>query len=218
MIPRFSIVLTTYNRAKLLERALNSLIHQKFENWEAIIVNDGSTDETEKIISPYLKTDARFHYHKQTNQGEAKAKNKGVELAKGEYISFLDSDDEYEINHLESRNNLLNLHPEVDLLHGGVQIIGDTYVPDKNNPEQLIHLSECIIGGTFFIRNSCISLLEGFKDIPLGTDSDLFDRAVENNMIILKTDLPTYIYHRTAKDSITHNYKNLSSGKNYSTN
>ena len=208
MAPRFSIVITTYNRATLLERALNSLLNQRFQNWEAIIVNDGSTDETDEIISSYLKSNPRFRSHKQNNQGEAKAKNKGVELARGEYITFLDSDDEFEIGHLEKRDQILKDHPEVDLLHGGVQIIGNEYVPDKNNPEQLIHLSECIIGGTFFIRNSCIQRLEGFKDIPLGTDSELFDRAVENKMRILKTDFPTYIYHRTAKDSITHNYQN----------
>lgn len=207
MAPRFSIIITTYNRATLLERALNSLLNQRFQHWEAVIVNDGSTDDTDEIISSYLASDSRFRYHKQNNQGEAKAKNKGVELAKGEYITFLDSDDAFEIGHLEKRDQILKKHPEIDLLHGGVQIIGDEYVPDKNNTEQLIHLSECIIGGTFFIRNSCIQSLEGFKDIPLGTDSELFDRAVENNMRILKTDLPTYIYHRTAKDSITHNYQ-----------
>lgn len=70
----------------------------------------------------------------------------------------------------------------------------------------MIHLSECIIGGTFFIEQKAMKILGGLRDIPIGADSDLFERAVGMNMKISKTKFPTYIYHRTSQDSITHNF------------
>lgn len=206
MNPKFSIILTTYNRSHLLVRALNSLTAQTFKDWEGIIIDDGSTDDTEEAVRGFVLKYDNIHYFKQENRGEAGAKNKGISLSCGQYISFLDSDDEYRNDHLETRNQILNRYPDIQILHGGVKVIGDEYVPDRKNPSRMIHLSECIIGGTFFIEQKAMQILDGLRNIPIGADSDLFERAVGMNMKISKTKFPTYIYHRTSQDSITHNF------------
>lgn len=208
MKPKFSIIITTYNRSGLLVRALNSLIAQKFKNWEGIIIDDGSTDDTSVVVQPFINKYKNLHYFRQENRGEAGAKNRGILLSCGEYLSFLDSDDEYAPDHLDSRNNILENHPEVELLHGGVKIIGDQFVPDKKNPGKMIHLSDCKIGGTFFIKKEVIDKLGGFRDLKIGTDSEWFENAKNAGLKIFKTDIPTYVYHRTSQDSITHKFQN----------
>lgn len=208
MRPKFSIVITTYNRSDLLVRALKSLLAQNFSDWEGIIIDDGSTDDTAEVVQTFVEKNSNLHYFKQKNRGEAGAKNRGISLSCGEYISFLDSDDEYAPEHLESRNKILSEHPDIQLLHGGAKIIGDQFVPDKKNPEKMIHLSACRIGGTFFIKREMIKQLGGFKDLEIGTDSDWFEYAKNAGLNIFKTDISTYIYHRTSQDSITHKYHN----------
>lgn len=206
--PKVSVVIATYNREDSLRAALDSVLSQTFQNWEVRLVDDGSTDNTRKIVQGYLDKYKKIHYCYQSNKGVAEAKNRGVREAEGQYITFLDSDDRYKENHLESRIEILDQNPEIELLHGGVQIIGEEYVPDRHNPKVQIHLSECTVGATFFIRPSLFLGLGGFYKMPLGTDADFYQRAQEADIRILKSSIPTYIYDRTLDDSIT---KRLSS-------
>lgn len=201
----FSVIITTFNRANLLTRALHSLIAQTETDWEAIVIDDGSTDDTHQQIQPILDLHPKIRYIKQSNQGTVSAKNAGITISKGRYITFLDSDDEYMPDHLESRKKILGQNPDTDFLHGGVQIIGNQYVPDRHDYTKRIHLSECVIGGTFFIRRDLLLALNGFKTLKIGNDADFFERASQTNAIILKSEDPTYIYHRESLDSITHN-------------
>lgn len=208
MKPRFfSVVMTTYNRAPLLKRALASLIAQDETDWEAIIIDDGSSDDSEFFIQEYLtKYPHKIHYVTQENQGTVNAKNAGIALAQGRFITFLDSDDEYNPSHLKSRKEILEEHPGVEFLYGGVEVIGNEYVPDRNNPERLIHLSECVIGGTFFLERALLVSLKGFRPFPIGTDADLFERVKARSVKMMKTSLPTYVYRRETADSITHQF------------
>ncbi|HMU97820.1 MAG TPA: glycosyltransferase [Chitinophagales bacterium] len=205
-IPKFSIVLTTYNREQYIERAILSVIQQTESNWELLVIDDGSTDNTEKLIQPYLNINQSVYYFKQENRGEVSAKNRGISLSCGEYITFLDSDDAYKMEHLQYRSQIINQHPMVDLLYGGVEVIGDEFVPDRRNKGRRIHLSDCVIGGTFFIKREVLFELGGFRTIDIGADADLFDRIVRAKKNTLKMNSPTYIYHREYEDSITHNY------------
>lgn len=201
----FSVIITTYNRADLIKRALDSLIAQTETDWEAIIIDDGSTDDTYDQIKTYLENGNEIRYIKQSNQGTVSAKNAGIASAKGTFITFLDSDDEYAPNHLETRRRILEQNPNVDFLYGGAKIIGNQYVPDRHDHSRLIHLSDCVIGGTFFIKREVAIALKGFRPFPVGTDADLFERISKTETVLLKTELPTYIYHRELDDSITHN-------------
>ena len=91
-MPFFSVIIPTYNRAEILTRALNSIINQSFSDWEMIVVDDGSNDNTKEIVQVFLK-DCRVKYIPQENQGVCAARNLGSEKATGFYIAFLDSDD-----------------------------------------------------------------------------------------------------------------------------
>lgn len=94
--PLVSIIIPTFNRAHLIGETLDSIIAQTYANWECIIVDDGSTDETEQLINDYIKKDARFQYHKRPKDrlaGGNAARNFGFELSKGEYVNWFDDDD-----------------------------------------------------------------------------------------------------------------------------
>jgi glycosyltransferase involved in cell wall biosynthesis len=202
-LPFFSIIITTYNRSAIIKRALNSLLLQTEDDWEAIIIDDGSTDDTDLTILSYSTSDKRIKYFRRPHKGEAISKNTGMCLSSGRYISFLDSDDEYEPNHLSSRKKIFLSNPEIRFLHGGAKILGNQFVPDRFDNTRMINLSDCIIGGTFFIERDLLISLRGFRKIYLGTDSDLYDRAKEINQPIMEILLPTYIYHHETEDSIT---------------
>lgn len=204
--PFFSVIIATYNRSRLLIRALDSLIAQTDKNWEAIIIDDGSTDNTLEAVQDYLKWNSKIKYIQQESTGATSSKNKGLFLAKCKFITFLDSDDEYVPTHLESRKVILQKYPEIDLLHGGVKVIGNTYVPNRFDYTKSIHLSQCAIGGTFFIKRKLALKLKGFRKMPLGSDSDFLERATKAGTQIIKTNLPTYIYNRDIQNSITHNF------------
>jgi glycosyltransferase involved in cell wall biosynthesis len=210
MEPFFSVTITTYNRAELVKRALNSLLSQTEPDWEAIVIDDGSTDNTESVVKPYIESDTRIRYVFQKNKGYSLAKNSGIFLSKGKFITFLDSDDEYFPEHLATRKTLLQDHPETDFLYGGITIKGNQFVPDRFDNSKLIHLSDCVIGGTFFIKKELAFSLNGFNDIAMGSDADLFERINKTTAVIRETSIPTYLYHRETPDSLT----NLAMEKN----
>ena len=203
VLPFFSVIITTYNRSTLLTRALDSLILQTEADWEAIIVDDGSTDDTASLIKPYLQNDRRFKYVYQKNAGYVMAKNTGIFLAKGKFITFLDSDDEYLPTHLDERKLILMNNPKIEFLHGGLKVIGSQYVTDRFDYNKMVPLSECKIGGTFFIKREIAVSFNGLKEMPLGTDGDFFERINNAGVNIMETEIPTYIYHRENADSIT---------------
>jgi len=206
--PYFSVIIPTFNRKKTLTKALDSLLNQSERNWEAIIVDDGSTDGTEAYILPYLIKDNRIKYFIQTNKGAALAKNNGIKEASGKFITFLDSDDVYEAFHLKSRYEILKNNPTVMFLYGGVKIIGNQFVPDRNNNAANIHIDNCVIGGAFFVEKELLLSLNGFKNILIGEDAELFDRICITEAIKLEVETPSYIYQRHLQDSVTTNFMN----------
>ncbi|MCD4600036.1 glycosyltransferase family 2 protein [Proteus mirabilis] len=99
-LPLVSVIIPAYNAKKYLERAVNSVLNQSYKNVEVIIINDGSSDDTLSIIKKLSVLHKEIIFFSHENQGISKTRNKGIELAKGEYICFLDSDDTYEPNFL----------------------------------------------------------------------------------------------------------------------
>ena len=93
MNPLISIIVPCYNQAQFLPEALQSVLEQTYENWECIVVNDGSPDSTHEVAQEWLAKDNRFKYIQKENGGLSSARNAGLNIAKGEYIQFLDCDD-----------------------------------------------------------------------------------------------------------------------------
>ena len=100
LAPFFSIIIPTYNRAEKIDIPIKSILNQHFKSWELIIIDDGSTDETNALIQTY--SSHNVHYFYQQHQGRSTARNLGITKARGEYICFQDSDDEYLPNHLQT--------------------------------------------------------------------------------------------------------------------
>lgn len=101
-MPNLSIIIPIYNKEKYIGKCIGSLIKQKYSDFELVIVNDGSTDGSENIILEYQKYDSRIRYYKYTNGGVSVARNRGLELAYGDYILFVDADDWIEENYLSN--------------------------------------------------------------------------------------------------------------------
>ncbi len=119
MTPKISLIIPCYNQEEYIERCLKSVIKQSFQNWEAILVDDGSTDNTAEILLNFCKTDHRFHYHLKTNGGLSSARNSGLQMASGEYLFFLDSDDTLSNN--DVLQNLINAaDSETEIVFGNV--------------------------------------------------------------------------------------------------
>lgn len=109
-----SVIVPVYNIEKYLPRCIDSILDQTYKNWEAIFINDGSTDNSLKVLEEYKKRDERIKIIDKKNAGSGAARNDGIENSKGEYIAFLDSDDWYEQNFLEKLyNNLTENNSDV---------------------------------------------------------------------------------------------------------
>lgn len=113
--PRVSVIIATYNCAQYLPEAIESVFKQTLKDWELIIVNDGSTDETDEIVNPYC-ADQRVKYISQENRGLAAARNRGMKDSKGEYIQFLDADDLIHNEKLKRQGDYLDGHKDVDVV------------------------------------------------------------------------------------------------------
>lgn len=107
-----SIIMPCYNDSQFIEKAIDSVLEQKYSHFELIIINDGSTDDSESIILKY--TDSRIRYYKQVNKGQCAASNFGLSVAKGDYIKFFDADDLLNSEHLLAQMERMN--GEIDVL------------------------------------------------------------------------------------------------------
>jgi len=119
--PLISIIIPCYNYGSYIPEALDSILAQTYKNWEIIIVDDGSKDNTAEVVQPYLLKDSRITYHQQANRGVSAARNAGLTLAKGAYIQFIDADDYIAPEKLALHAGRLAEQPAIDL------VFGDTY-------------------------------------------------------------------------------------------
>lgn len=115
--PLFSIIIPTFNRAQFIKRAIDSVLAQSYSNWELLVVDDGSTDNTRDVVMQYCNADKRIKYIYQQNQRVSAARNRGMEACNGDYLCFLDSDDEYKTTHLQVFADAINNGHHSNLLY-----------------------------------------------------------------------------------------------------
>lgn len=201
--PLVSIVIPCFNASNTLEKTINSLIKQNYSHYEVIMVDDGSTDRTSEIIRFYEKKDYRFRSFRQENKGVSAARNKGVDLARGEFISFLDADDLFYDNSLTDRvkalvaeNNsaLLGVFCPAEMIFPngesmGLPILFNYSLPNDKlyfsfTPESLFNPSCVIVKKSKFLETG------GFDEtINHGEDFDMWHRMLRGGgfFIIAKT-------------------------------
>ncbi len=118
MQPAFSIIVPVYNAEKTLQRCVDSILAQTFEDFELILINDGSKDQSGDICDEYAAKDSRVKTVHKTNGGVSSARNAGLRIAQGEYIAFIDSDDYIDNDYL-----LGFKHYDADLIISGAKLI-----------------------------------------------------------------------------------------------
>ena len=123
-IGKVSIIVPCYKQAVYLPETLDSVLLQTYSNWECIIVNDGSPDNTDEVVQRYANQDTRFKYVKQQNRGLATARNIGIKRSQGEYILPLDADDLIGPTYLEKAVSHFELFPETKLVYCKAELFG----------------------------------------------------------------------------------------------
>lgn len=126
--PLVSIVMPTYNRKALIAHAIDSVVGQRYSNWELIVIDDGSTDGTVDFIRSHYGSDARIKVFSQPNTGQSEARNAAIEKSQGDFIAFLDSDNIWRSDRLEEGVALLMQYPHVGLCYSDetfIDINGD---------------------------------------------------------------------------------------------
>lgn len=211
--PFFSVIIPSYNRIEVLPRAIDSVLKQSYENFELIIVDDGSTDQTSEYLSQ-LK-DSRIKTVFQENKGVATARNKGSQIAQGKWLAFLDSDDEWLEHKLSSQYNYINNHRNVPLVHGEELWVrnGKRVNPKKKHQKAggdqfQRSLELCVISPSTAVINKDI-----FKEIGLFDpnfivceDYDLWLRLTCQYLVGFISD-PLIIKYGGHKDQLSRKYK-----------
>jgi len=177
--PFFSVIVPTYNRGHIIAQAIQSVISQTFTNWELIIIDDGSSDNTCNIIEEF--TDVRVNYYYQKNTERSQARNNGIKLAKGNFICFLDSDDTYCVNHLEVFQQYIKQHnfPKALLFSNPIVIHNQNEIQEKVPPfsgnDSLAYiLKNSIIPDRVCIHRNVFENYEFNPQIYIGEDTILW--------------------------------------------
>lgn len=125
MNDKVSIIVPCYNQAQFLSQCLDSILAQTYTNWECIIINDGSLDNSQQVIEAYVSRDTRIRYVYQENQGPSVARNNGILQSKGEFILPLDADDKIAETYLEKALSIFETQPDVKLVYCKAELYGD---------------------------------------------------------------------------------------------
>ena len=205
-MPYFSIVIPVYNKEKFVSKTLRSVLEQTFSDFEIIVINDGSTDESEaKILS---QKDSRIHYYTKVNEGVAVARNFGIEKANGEYICFLDADDYWYPNFLESMHRFTSEHPKHKVFAGAIEIetknktIPAQYSMTKKSEFEIVNFfnasqKECVLWtSSVCIHKSVFDQVGTFDPkIKHGEDTEMWIRiGLEFPIVFIHKILARYVY------------------------
>jgi glycosyltransferase involved in cell wall biosynthesis len=187
--PKVSVIMPTWNRAHLIEQALSSLLGQTYTDWECLIVDDGSTDNTRSVLKPYLQ-DNRFRYFHQEHGNCSKARNRGLKEARGEIIAYLDTDNIWLPQYLSKIVDAYDVEPEVKAIYTG-QIVQERDDASRYfarfEPFDIAKLQQqnFIDLNVFSHRREVVSRLGGFDEqLESLTDWDLLLRIAKTEKML----------------------------------
>lgn len=198
-----SIVLSVYNHGALLGRAIESVLAQTTGDWELVIADDGSTDDSREVAEGYAGRCPQIALLGLRHGGLAAAINAAFRVTTGAFLTTLDADDYYRGDHLRDNIRYLGEHPEADLIMSKAEVLGDPYVVDLEEPGKLIHLDRCAIGGTFFVRRAVFEAVGGMPAIQFGMDYHFARKVEAAGYELQRRDARTYVYDRTRGGSMT---------------
>ncbi len=196
--PRVSVVMAVHNGERFVDDAIASILGQTYDDFELVVVDDGSTDATHRIVESLAAADERIRVHTQQNVGYAETLNVGWRLARGEYIAVLDADDLAEPGRLARHVAYLDDHPEVGVVGGSLLLVTDDGRPFyvAVYPASAAEVAEalktqCALGHTAtLMRRSILEELGGYRSgVPQAEDYDLWLRVSEHYPIVNLPDI-----------------------------
>jgi glycosyltransferase involved in cell wall biosynthesis len=212
--PLVSVIIPIYNRSNTIEQAVDSVLSQQYTNYEIILIDDGSTDNTKEILSKYISNYNNIVYVYQNNSGPSAARNTGIMKAKGELIAFLDSDDVWRCDKLERQIPCFRNNPRIGLVASGHEVLDE----DRNvkyvtllNEKEIRQLNRKDLYKNFFSTPSVIVRADCFNNMGLfdntvryAEDWDMWLRILTcYDCEIIQEPLVSIRVHRT---SITNEY------------
>ncbi len=216
-----SCIMPAYNAEKYIYQSIESVIAQTYKNWELIVIDDGSTDNTADIIRQFQNRDKRIHYYFQTNAKQAAARNNAINRANGEILAFLDSDDQWTINHIEiclaelNKNtcDIVSTGFYDSFVHGDMQLdnnrsIHPIYSGIYSGDEglNLFIMSNKVATSSVLMRKTDIKKIGLFdpKATP-AEDYDLWIRAIKIGIKVKVLPEATMYYRHHEKSSTSNN-------------
>jgi glycosyltransferase involved in cell wall biosynthesis len=205
-MPKISVLMPMFNSEKYIRKAIESILNQTFQDFELVIVNDGSTDESVNIVHSFQDKRIRL-VHNEQNQGLAKTRNRLIAEAKGEFIAWLDSDDMAYPQRLQIQVDFLEKHPKHAFVASWARLVDNdgnptggfikSYIPDTHLPALLLFVNY-IVQSSVLLRKSLLPSQHYNLDYPPTEDYELWVRIAQNHPIaILPNILVDYRVHDT---------------------
>jgi glycosyltransferase involved in cell wall biosynthesis len=215
--PTISVIIPAYNVEQYVAETIESLKAQTFEDYEAIIVNDGSSDHTENAIKPFLD-DPRLHYIYQQNAGAAEARNTALKVAKGKWIALLDADDIWLPTKLEEQIALTQSDPLANIVYSNVIIFYmdgrqieafiESDLPDGDITAAL-YARNCVWASSAFVRSEDLRKIGGFTNQKLVEDYDTWLKLAHHGIRAKKCIGPTVKYRVRPGSQVSASIPNL---------
>jgi len=176
--PLISVIIPVLNGERFIAEAIQSVLNQNYEPLEIIVVDDGSTDATADVVKS-IPGNIRYHY--QQNRGISAARNKGLEMAVGQWIAFIDADDVWLENKLKLQTAILSQNPEIELVIGFLLPLPFNEIDEVTNQQLSSGKTALALQlGSTLIRKSVFDNIGGFDtELKLAEDSDWFFRGME---------------------------------------
>jgi glycosyltransferase involved in cell wall biosynthesis len=205
-VPKVSVVIPAYNAMKYLPETVDSVFKQTYHNFEVLIINDGSTDNTDHWASQLSQKEPKVKLISQPNQGVQKARNRGIKEARGEYIAFLDADDLWEPTKLQKQVDALDRNLAAGLCYTWTALADEqgkatgrviASRAEGNVWQQLTEINFVCCGSTPLIRRSCFDTTGLFaEDLRFSEDWDMWLRiALKYPFVVIKEPLIRYRQH-----------------------
>lgn len=191
-----SVIIATYNRGVCLTNAIDSVLAQTYKDIEIIVVDDGSTDDTRKILTPYMD---KIKYIFKQNGGCASARNVGIQASTGDFIAFLDDDDLFEPKKLEDQIGILSstgadfvYSKSIEFTDDGGEWVGNVAAP--NNPEDFAvehFLTNCARSSTILYRRKCVIEVGGYDESSIYNEDTDFLQKVAIRFCAVYSEYPS---------------------------
>lgn len=212
-----SIIVPTYNRQAYLFRAIESILYQTYSDWELLIIDDGSTDDTGEHVLELIKGNKKVRYVKTPNRGVSAARNLGINISKGKFIAFLDSDDEWLPNKLRIQMDFLQSNPNLLLVHGeeiwirkGKRVNQKNIYKKRGGDIFSQCLDLCAISPSTVLLKKELFKERGFfrEDFPVCEDYDLWLRITAKYDVGFTTD-PLILKYGGHRDQLSTKYMGM---------